>query len=850
MKKCNFVKSFTTILLLGGGLFALTCLSSCENFLTGDEAKDDISKSIEYANASSYKIFVVADNEEGQVKKPITGEVTKKVTDTFEIKFEPAKDHTFVRWEASSEDLSESDSINNYIEFEDPTNPDTFVTFKKALENIVIKAFCPSRPYTSIKIDGSNGKFSPSKATYDCIESYDYPLNFEPDSDYEFLRWEFFNVKTGAIINNGTYIEIKDIYESNTTYKLVEVPADAEIKLGVRPLIAERPQVISTSPDSFGVCKDSTIQVLFDRNMDSDSIYFSDDEKKALFEEGVTVFNTNADGKIYSYIKDGETFFKNIMIRNKSSQKNINNCFQPPRFENPSTLIIAANKTTPILDNYTQVLVTIDKGFYYRVNYADGKHVDVSMPGSRKWMYQVNSKTDTTKMSVTENGQMAFKLKKKITGDELEKDSTYTLGNGTGEHAFSTLKYVNGNSLDLTVEVNDLDDGSGPADFFYANVRRIYDGSYNSVNEAEQSFQVNYHSRTLTQGSFQGEVDMSSWNLDNGIYSIYFTFSDKSNNSNTYPVQTQSGGNKYYFGIDKTDPDMGVPRITTAEDGAGNFTLDWSSNSVTDLKKTTIRYKKKNDTEWSSPITVDAPTKDKSISGLAGNTNYDIEVVYEDYNSNKTKVYPSVLTRPLLSALRKTSYTPTTVSFEWDAPEGGCEQYFLNLVYETFDKGKKFLSWTGYTTDTSFTVPQVYPYGNVQFQVIPINSTGNGLCATILTHSGPEPRQISEILPSRNSEIDIISECISSEYKELQIFVAESEEVLRNATTPLLTVTYEDTMERRALPINCKKQGQTLIEGKFYYVKLRTVMWSYTAPEHLYTDSNVKGFLYPIFVSP
>ena len=66
MKKFNFRKSFTTILLSGLVLAFLSGLISCDNFLKGSEVRNALEESIKYAveTVSKYndRMFKVASN--------------------------------------------------------------------------------------------------------------------------------------------------------------------------------------------------------------------------------------------------------------------------------------------------------------------------------------------------------------------------------------------------------------------------------------------------------------------------------------------------------------------------------------------------------------------------------------------------------------------------------------------------------------------------------------------------------------------------------------------------------------------------------------------------------------------
>lgn len=91
------LKFFAYSFILITGLFSII---SCENFLQGEDVKEEIAKTIEYNNAPSYTINVEALKGTGIVKTPAGGEIEKKVTDVFPIRFEPEDSCKFIKWEA------------------------------------------------------------------------------------------------------------------------------------------------------------------------------------------------------------------------------------------------------------------------------------------------------------------------------------------------------------------------------------------------------------------------------------------------------------------------------------------------------------------------------------------------------------------------------------------------------------------------------------------------------------------------------------------------------------------------------------------------------------------------------
>lgn len=77
------------------GLALLFC--SCSNFMKSQKVKEEIQNAIDYNNAPSYEIRVDSKSR-GVIKSPAGGLTEKKVTDTFELTFEPLADYEFLKW--------------------------------------------------------------------------------------------------------------------------------------------------------------------------------------------------------------------------------------------------------------------------------------------------------------------------------------------------------------------------------------------------------------------------------------------------------------------------------------------------------------------------------------------------------------------------------------------------------------------------------------------------------------------------------------------------------------------------------------------------------------------------------
>ena len=232
----------------------------------------------------------------------------------------------------------------------------------KQIEEFINYANAPS--YT-ISIDYPSGKGvmkSPAGGEVQKKKSDKFVLHFEPTTDCEFVNWIILDSVSGQEFQNGEYLTLDSLYDEETICTFTKEPP-AGVKLTLKATIASRPQIISNLPQILGVLKDSSIQVLFDHDMDPLSIYYDEDEVKKLIaqvgEENLLVSVLN-EGKVYGYKKDGAAFFKNILFEDNDSFENITICFDEPFFATPRMLSVNTSKTNKLTD-FTPVLVTLEK---------------------------------------------------------------------------------------------------------------------------------------------------------------------------------------------------------------------------------------------------------------------------------------------------------------------------------------------------------------------------------------------------------------------------------------------------------------------------------------------------------
>lgn len=846
MKKRVLSQIALFLFLLSGLLF-----TGCENFLNGEEIKDAVVDAIQYGNAPYYSIRVEAIKGSGTIKG--NEEVSKRVSDTFLVRFDPEEDHQFIKWEAVIPNLGAGESVSDYIVFEDATSLETNVTFKKANNNILIRPVCPARlnavinlsepdvkyprnsvisltfseeisdecltdisitipslpegksfydyynapvrngrivifnpkidwdnvneddlipmqenevktvtvllsadkifyentdystniiqyiekdtrftftigsdinqaPSIDVDINGSNGKFYPAKGRYTVQQFQQNQIEFEPDSDYEFIRWQIYNTLTNEEITDGTYIKIKDPISEKTSYTLIQLPetqtssndeneensssVSNAISLAIRPVIAERPQVISNAPayTSAGVLKDTTIQIMFDYDMDENSIYFSNHEIDEITFQGYGLLppvSIRGEQKYYGYIKDGTTYFKNVTIINSRNNASITDRFSAPIFENARTLAIPV-KSTNALAPGMNVMVTIEKDVYRSVEYnSEGKTKPVSMSQAKKWLYLVNGETDTQSPSVADGNLKIYDS----TGEEITASNAQPTITGSN---ITSLKFFKSGEFKLALRVHD---NTVPSSTFTINLKKITDSSYNSVSAVTSSQNKEYTSYYGENAVYGDEnsgqleaVDckLNTKNLTDGVYGLSITVKDSSGNSLTLPVASSTNTPLYYFSLDSTGPDLEAPSVT---DGAtaDKLVLTWDSSESVDYKSTKIRWRKWGSTDEYQISDAITTGSTYTISGLTEGTRYEIIADYTDIagNINPVPVAGGAYTRPAppksVSFAQNQNYGTSATVIGTKPDVGNC----TNLKVRYSKTGEN--SWTEFENRITFT---------------------------------------------------------------------------------------------------------------------------------------------------
>lgn len=392
-------------------------------------------------------------------------------------------------------------------------------------------------PTATIILEDNNGKISANNGVLSTLngasvklattkEEVENVISFSPDTSYEFIKWQAYNKKTNETFENGQYIRFTNPDAENTSYILVSAPEEgSDIQVSIKPVVAERPQILDCSPSSTGTTllrKDSTIQIIFDYDMDENSIYYTENELSQLKEllglpenyesliESITAAhtqppltlhelsqelsqklaelnitnqlllsenkkieiqdeegNTETQYFYYGYVKDGKTYYKNISIRNNSvsstsDQSIITQQFKEPIFENSRTLTLGIDRTKiNNMPGYIQVLVNVGK---IEGEIGDGffytkENKVVSMNGYKKWIYRINNNLDTTAPTIN---NITFTFAKLDTQGKLDLDAQGNIQSGIEIPTKTTLSPSVGQ------------DASGLGSFNYTDYTSMY----------------------------------------------------------------------------------------------------------------------------------------------------------------------------------------------------------------------------------------------------------------------------------------------------------------------------------------------------------------------------------------
>ena len=600
------------------------------------------------------------------------------------------------------------------------------ITVKDYIDGIInVTPYVSAIPIVTIKLDGKHGKFTPAKDNYQVKEGSINSIGFEADTDWGFVCWKVYNAQTGDELKDQDYITFADYKKENTTYTLLNAPPE-ETKLAVMPYVLESPNILSRWPQydaANGSRSDTTIEIVFDHDMDPDCILYTQDELAAL-PTGVTPLESSVHpGRYYGYeTAVGDRVFKNIQLTEKQNNANVAKYYGEPVFEDPMTLFIPV--TSP--ENLTAgkiVIISLSNDLHY-------KDKETKIPvyigsSEKKWRYIVNGERDNS--APTYENTISF---------SINSCDNYK---GSDISQFDNLDDCfldDGSSVTLNLKnVIVTDTESYPTTLFIMEVKRLYDEKYSLLSKADDySRTIDYDyalGQTAKYGMTEGSGSLELSSLPDGIYSVRYKFRDRSENSVYYPARTGTDAspidNYFYFGIDTREPKLnGTISEQAASRASTSVTisvpaLEWDSN---DIKSKKLKYT----AEGGSEQSFDIPSfgTDVQITGLAAGTKYTVKAEITDY-SGKTFESAAIVAytkpnAPTGLAVNDSSITQNSFTVNWTTVSGSYDRYILyykkasDTTYssKTIAAGNTTCSMTNLSPKTRYNLYLVSVKNNVE----------------------------------------------------------------------------------------------------------------------------------------
>lgn len=200
------------------GLAFCFAFTSCENFLDGQNIKDQIIEEIEIANTNPTTFYVEADEGSGTVNP---SQLRLKKNETFDVMFKPAESWQFIKWEVVDRETKEP--VSGIIKFENETALETKGKLLNPKDNLEIHPKAILLPAVTEVIPSSTGSIP---ANQPVIITFNMPMEDEGVTPENSI----FNFDNINITNNGSSISHlfqKPVFDSSKTVLTIRPNASA-----------------------------------------------------------------------------------------------------------------------------------------------------------------------------------------------------------------------------------------------------------------------------------------------------------------------------------------------------------------------------------------------------------------------------------------------------------------------------------------------------------------------------------------------------------------------------------------------------------------------------------------------
>lgn len=249
----NFILS-----VLWGVLICLA-FTSCENFLDGQNIKDQIIEEIEIANTNPVTFYVTADENTGTVT-PTQLRLKKK--ETFEVLFSPSNNYIFQKWEVL--DRSTGEPIEGVIKFKNETALETSGLVLVARENLMIHPKCLLQPAVVSHTPANAAEIQFANTPVEIHFNVPVDLNNVKDNMYIYSSSvndlkSFFNFSLSEDGQTLTLLPLNPDFKEKITENTMDVTFSLSDKITVEQDETEL-SLIQNSQSTFKVCYKSVTE--------------------------------------------------------------------------------------------------------------------------------------------------------------------------------------------------------------------------------------------------------------------------------------------------------------------------------------------------------------------------------------------------------------------------------------------------------------------------------------------------------------------------------------------------------------------------------------------------------------
>lgn len=521
------VSVFSIILVL---FFFIT---GCKNAFNGGELLDSLDKSIQKSILDYSNITIYANSEYTKSIYPAAGNYSDvyKVTDQINLIFDEKPTYSFIKW--SFEPADSVTIVENTI-------TDTQITIEIVQTGtIIIQPICEEKETLKINFASDHATLTPSdKKEY--ILDDTFMLDCREDVDYYFFSWMVLDSSGNEISDYSDILEFDNVKNQNTDVKVVGMLDDSKDEITLSPKLVKCPKVVSASPlyEPNGVFRNSKIVIMFDEEMSTDSIYFTDAELEYYRSKNYTLLEHKSYlGKYYGYIDENqEIHYKNIKITQYTNKnENLLKYFGAPAFDinNRQIIRISVNKdlTPPSALN---IMVTLDKSFGFYNEETDSL---IPLNSDYSFTYRTNSETDNVEPFIGSYNYSEDYMQIYIVPDA--NANTNTQFNKNWISLFTSATDIEAEDIEshclhskklwVRGRVSDGDSGVYKVEYRVAQTTGAYYSPYGQFAPVQKSVSV-YSEDYGTDIQIDKMINLSEIDFAQGFYSLVIIATDYSGN--------------------------------------------------------------------------------------------------------------------------------------------------------------------------------------------------------------------------------------------------------------------------------------------------------------------------------